>query len=497
MVPFLITLSIIMLVCVGAIRTFFHSDVRITTPTSLARDFAQKYNLPRALVTSASGSSSFILALALIVIWGYHRVFATLNNSDPVFAWTFNVIFGIVAAYFILAATERHYTIDGWVSPKVAVLVPLYNEDHHTASTMLNALLNQSQKPDEIHVVDDGSDDPYLNIRENFLANAKAAGVLATWVRTENHGKRHAQVTAFHNIHKAKVFVTVDSDSVLDFQAIKQICLPFRDSRVMSVAGVVLAWNNRVNWFARVTDMLFVTQQLIDRAAMSRLGSVLVNSGGLAAYRVEILGNNANLQQYLSERYLGARVQFSDDSLLTLFALKMGRTVHQRTAFTFTVMPETLGYHYRQQIRWMRGSFIRGIWRLRFLPILSWGFIRQLLGWLQLLVATYILAYFLLWRPIVESTAPPLEALIVPIVISYVYATRYLTVWRSDMNRREQWLVFLCAPFIAIWQLIFLRPLRFWGAITARHTQWGTREEVEIDMEGREPQALPSSQTPI
>ena len=122
---------------------------------------------------------------------------------------------------------------------------------------------------------------------------------------------------------------------------------------------------------------------------------------------------------------------------------------------------------------------------------------RQLFGWLQLLVATYILAYFLLWRPIVESTAPPLEALIVPIVISYVYATRYLTVWRSDMNRREQWLVFLCAPFIAIWQLIFLRPVRFWGAITARHTQWGTREEVEIDMEGREPQALPSSQTPI
>lgn len=168
--------------------------------------------------------------------------------------------------------------------------------------------------------------------------------------------------------------MTVDSDSFLDYEAIANICAPFHDGCVQSVAGVILALNNRKNFLARVTNLLFVTQQLTDRSAMSMLGSVLVNSGALASYRREVLDHN--ISAYLNEVYIGKHVEFSDDSMLTLFALMRGRTVQQPIAFAFAVMPEDRSHHYRQQIRWFRGSFIRDLWRVRFLPLVCWGFWR-------------------------------------------------------------------------------------------------------------------------
>ena len=99
----------------------------------------------------------------------------------------------------------------------------------------------------------------------------------------------------FRKIRDADLFVTVDSDSMLDAEALHEIVQPFSDPRVMSVAGVILAINNRENLLARVTDVIFVGQQLIDRSFMSRLGSVMVNSGGLAAYRRSILADNIDI----------------------------------------------------------------------------------------------------------------------------------------------------------------------------------------------------------
>ena len=92
-----------------------------------------------------------------------------------------------------------------------------------------------------------------------------------------------------------------------------------------------------------MTDVIFVGQQLIDRSFMSRLGSVMVNSGGLAAYRCSILAEN--IDTYLNESYLGRHVEFSDDSLLTLFALLHGRTVQQPSAFAFAWMPDRWSHH--------------------------------------------------------------------------------------------------------------------------------------------------------
>ena len=474
--------STCVIVAVLVVKVTFKPQTHLDTKRSLAKENSKATALPRALRVSSPMAVAFVVAMLGIFAWALRRIATTLagESFDIPLMWVFNGMFVLVGATLILAFTERQTVSEGTSDRTVAVLVPLYNEDPSIVLTMLRALFNQSKLPNEIHVVDDGSDQSdYADERSWFEQEARRHSIVVTWTRTANQGKRHAQVTAFKNIESAELFVTVDSDSVLDREAILQICHPFRDARIQSVAGIILALNSRTTFLARVTNLIFVSQQLTDRSSMSRLGSVMVNSGGLAAYRYSILADN--IKQYLSETYLGRRVEFSDDSFLTLLAMMKGRTVQQPSAFAFAYMPDKWGHHYRQQIRWFRGSFIRGLWRVRFMPIGSWAFLRQLIGWVLLGVSSMVFVYIILWRPLVDGVAIPPEAIFVPFLIGYAQNARYISIWRVDEPAITRYLtVLLLSPFATLWNIIFLRPMRIWGALSSRRMGWNTRERIEV-----------------
>ena len=210
----------------------------------------------------------------------------------------------------------------------------------------------------------------------------------------------------------------------------------------------------------------------------SQLGSVMVNSGGLAAYRCSILAEN--IDTYLNESYLGRHVEFSDDSLLTLFALLHGRTVQQPSAFAFAWMPDRWSHHYRQQERWFRGSFIRGLWRIRFLPVLSWGWWRQATGWMQIWLVISVFVYLLLWRPLVLGSGVPPTVVLVPLAIGLAQGSRYISVWRSDTTGPQRYASLLLSPVATLWSALILRPLRVWGMVTSAKMGWNTRQQVEV-----------------
>ena len=448
----------------------------VTTADEAQRS-ADATGLPRALM-GTSGPPPVILVTLVLVGWLFWRVLASWHHDlDRWAVWTFDVLFLLVAAQLMLACFEGR--VVGDEDFRVAVLIPLYNEDPDVVVRMLSALLHQSSPPAEIHVVDDGSTQgAYVAERDWFIRQAALAGIYASWQRTPNEGKRHAQVHGFRKIRDADLFVTVDSDSMLDAEALHEIVQPFSDPRVMSVAGVILAINNRENLLARVTDVIFVGQQLIDRSFMSQLGSVMVNSGGLAAYRCSILAEN--IDTYLNESYLGRHVEFSDDSLLTLFALLHGRTVQQPSAFAFAWMPDRWSHHYRQQERWFRGSFIRGLWRIRFLPVLSWGWWRQATGWMQIWLVISVFVYLLLWRPLVLGGGVPPTVVLVPLAIGLAQGSRYISVWRSDTTGPQRYASLLLSPVATLWSALILRPLRVWGMVTSAKMGWNTRQQVEV-----------------
>jgi hyaluronan synthase len=367
---------------------------------------------------------------------------------------------------------EQQHRLD---AAKLVVNVPVYNEDAEALRQCLASLLNQIRRPDMIYVVDDGSKIDYTEIREWFEAEAAPRGVEARWERQPNAGKRHAQGCTIANTPDADFYLTIDSDAMLCENSVQEGLKPFADPRVQSVAGVVLV-RNRVNPLTWFTDLWFVVGQLVDRSSMSSVGAVLVNSGALAFYRGELL--RENLDGYLNETFFERRIETSDDSLLTIYALAKGKAVQQPTAFSFTLMPEKYSHHRRQYLRWMRGAFIRSWWRFRYLPLKGWAYWLHFIGWVQMAMATVTFIVFFIYTPVVYPPIVP-YLLIIPVAVGYGQATRYFMVHRVGTPFHIQLLVYLAAPVLTLYCFFGLRFLRWYAMFTCLKTGWGTREEVE------------------
>lgn len=422
------------------------------------------------------------LAIGWIVweVWRFHT-----GNDVPI-----NLFY--VACGLIIAIQLSLSVFDGILNDaqyidnfRVIILIPVYNESAVSLEAGIASLFYQTRIPDAIYVVDDGSKDSssYDSVRKLLRNESRSRDIEAHWFKQRNQGKRVAHTTALQKIeHQPNtIIVTLDSDGILDPNAIEEGLRCFMDSEVQSVAGLVVAKNAQQNILSKIVDLLFVgMQQLIDRSSMSVLESVMVNSGGLAFYRKEVV-DAACEYGYTSEIFFGRQVGFSDDSYLTLFAMLMGKTIQQPTAIVFADMPVNLSHHVRQQMRWMRGSFIRSWWRIRFLPIHSWGFMRQVLGWVLMLANAAIIVYLFIINPIIYHELPSVRLLLVPVVIGYVEGIRYLSVQRSDMSVKQRMMIYAMAPLAIVWSSTVLRTLRIYGMLTCLRTGWGTRQKVEIE----------------
>jgi hyaluronan synthase len=445
------------------------------------------------VILSASTTRRRVLFGAALVLgacaaWSIRHVaslMATVNGQGSRFAVVYALAFLFLVWQTLLYSSERPYQVSSRKQRHldrlyVVVPVPVYNEDPDLLRRCLSTIIEQDRPPQMICVVDDGSKVDYSDIQHWLVGAAGRRKIAVRWERTENHGKRHAQGVVIASTPAAEVYVTIDSDAVLAPDAIHELLKPLATPQVMSVAGVVLAINNRRNLLTRFTDLWFVTGQLVDRSALSVMGSVLVNSGVLAAYRADLL--RRHLDGYLNETFFGRRIEFSDDSMLTLYALADGgRAVQQPSAFAFTAMPETLDHHIRQYLRWMRGAFIRSWWRFRYLPIRGYAYWGHLLGWLQMVLSTVIFWALFVVQPVVDRRILP-SLIAIPILIGYGQALRYLTFRRVDESVRSQLLTVAMAPAATLWAFFVLRPIRWYAMATCLRTGWGTRQDVEVGL---------------
>ncbi|MFK0096992.1 glycosyltransferase [Streptomyces sp. NPDC091040] len=416
-----------------------------------------------ALILSAYGLRTWLTARGI--------------SSDPAL-WAWAPLAALLLTQTVLYLLERPHRADAKGQERldglhVAVLMPVFNEDNGYLRAALSSLLAQTRRPDSVHIVDDGSELSHRVVRRWWMAAARDHGIPTSWHRTPNRGKRHAQVLAARQAPEADVHVTVDSDAQLAPDALHEVLQPLADPRVQAVAGLVLARNNRNGLLSRMTDLWYVTCQMVERSAQSPLGSVMVASGSLAAYRAELLTDHA--EGYLSETFMGRPVTFSDDSMLTLYALVRGRVVQQPTAVVFTAMPEEFGHHVRQYLRWMRGSSLRALWRVRYLPARHPALAAQLLRWFQQLATTAALVWLLALHLRPGPLPSPL-LMAVPLLLTAGQTLRYLVVRRSDQTLRSQLATWALTPLAMFWSWTVLRPLRWYGAATCWKTGWGTRQ---------------------
>jgi hyaluronan synthase len=426
-----------------------------------------------------------LIPVVTIGFWAFRHAIEVRAGHSGVLTDTGLLFMASVTWHLILAWTDRPFRATsrqqkGLDTLFVTVNVPIYNEDPQTLRRVAYSLFGQDRVPDRIQFVDDGStrfdySDVIAEIRS--LA-AFYPDIDCSWIRKPNGGKRSAQEITFSDGGQADIFVTVDSDSTLDRAAIREGLKPFADPNVASVAAIVVLSNARRNILTRLTELWLTSFQTFIRAAWSRLGCVLVNSGGLAFYRANIIRDA--LPAYMSETFFGQPVQFSDDSLLTLYARLSGRTVQQSSSFVFTEMPEKLSHHFRQQLRWMRGSFIRAWWRFKYLPILGFAYWEHLIMWITFALAVVLFGGLFIVEPVLSGHEPAAAGFALALVLTYATSCRFFMISRKDLRLRRQLLTFCFAPLGGLWIMLVLRPLRLYAMLTCRKTGWGTRAKVEV-----------------
>lgn len=466
-----------------------HPDdsARVAPEQGSGRPVTHRYDLPEVRIKSTR--PLLWIALFDVAALGVvrHVLFFFWYKNYVLLMCTWAAIFLLTSAQWFVSWRERPFKVtpQQWEKlnrMRVAVNIPVYNEDPALLDRALYALFTQTRLPDEVEVVDDGSAVDYSSVRR-YWRRYHPPGCRLTWVRQENQGKKHAQARTFRHTN-AEILVTLDSDTALDRRAIEEGLKPFADRRVQSVAGLEIAYNHHRNFLTRISGTRSLIWQLLSCSAQSVFGDVLVNRGTFALYRAPVIQDN--LDAYLYETFFGLPVHLGDDAALTLFARGRGRAVQQPTAIQLTMYPESLSHLLRQWIRWMRGSTIRTFWRIRYLRVLTWSWWFTVLSlWTFFASTAATLAAAILW----PSSRPYLVmSLLASAVSSYALAVRIFSVVRSDESWFARFFSFLLAPIVGLWVLLILRPLRFYGIFTCMRQGWVTRvKRVEVGIGSASP----------
>jgi hyaluronan synthase len=378
---------------------------------------------------------------------------------------------GCAALKMLLSACYQPARGKQFPQGRIALVIPVYNEDPELLRLCLESVRRQSCQADEIWVVDDGS----RSMECVELANELLAGDGRARVHRLSHnaGKRHAQEWALRRT-SAAIIVTVDSDTVLEDGALEALARPLADPRVQAVTSYVRVLNARTTLLTRLTALRYANAFLWERESYATAGAVLCCCGSLSAYRGDLIRDN--LDDYVNQVFLGRHVMYGDDRRLTNYGLLRGRVAIQATSIASTMVPERMGHYLRQQNRWNKSFFRESLWAVRRLSL------KRLAWWLTLVeLGTWIFSTVGLGAVLLALVAlgqlPAVASLQYLVLIAYVRSLRYLVC--EPQRSVHQISNFMLAPLYGVLHLCLLTPLRLYSLCTLRRGGWGTRNEVE------------------
>lgn len=238
--------------------------------------------------------------------------------------------------------------------PKVTVVVPAYNEGPHVMETLQSVAGSDYPKRKlQIIAVDDGSKDDTWQWM--VLAARRLEGRIELVRLPANKGKRHALYEGFRR-GNGHVFVTIDSDSIVERRTLRQLVAPFiSDPRCGAVAGNVRVTNRGEGLIPRMLDVFFTYSFDFVRAAQSRFNTVFCTPGALSAYRSGPV--MAVLDQWLEQKFMGEPAGIGEDRAMTNMIIKQGyHVLFQRDAVVYTKVPVAYKGLCKMYLRWARSN---------------------------------------------------------------------------------------------------------------------------------------------
>jgi cellulose synthase/poly-beta-1,6-N-acetylglucosamine synthase-like glycosyltransferase/spore germination protein YaaH/peptidoglycan/xylan/chitin deacetylase (PgdA/CDA1 family) len=237
-------------------------------------------------------------------------------------------------------------------TPKVAILIPAYNEEKVIKRT-IRAALASTYKNVRVIVIDDGSSDATLEVAHESFPDEEASGELLILTKA-NGGKAEALNFGLEHLTDEEIFVGIDADTVIAKGAIALLVPHFLNPKVGAIAGNAKV-GNRVNLWTRWQALEYITSQNFERRALNTLGAVSVVPGAIGGWRVSAVREAGG---YHTDTV-------AEDADLTMALLRRGyRVEYEDRALAYTEAPTNANGLMRQRFRWSFG-ILQAVWKHR------------------------------------------------------------------------------------------------------------------------------------
>jgi len=410
----------------------------------------------------------YLVAL-LVAIVAYKGVFFDTVRVDPWFGIYGLVVVTYIVSRFVLSLLYRKPR-DAGLEPTVAVVMPAFNEEEAIAASLRSLLaVDYPAAKLEVVAVDDGSTDGTLAALRQVADEHPRVRIIEF---AQNRGKRAAMAAGIRATD-AEIVAFVDSDSVLEPDAVRRIVQGFADPKVGALCGHADVLNARATWLTRMQSVRYFVAFRVVKAAESVFSCVTCCSGCFSAYRRAAI--MPRLEWWEEQSFLGRKSPFGDDRSLTNCALRDWRVRYVSDARAHTAVPETFQQFMRQQLRWKkswtRESLIvaRFIWRRH--PIAA---LTTYVGIVLPLLAPVVALRAIVWHPFAEGAGLPVIYLVGLYAMAVAYGLYYLV---ARPRYDSAWIYGIAFCFF---YLVFLVWQTYWAIATVRRGSWGTRPSTAL-----------------
>jgi hyaluronan synthase len=413
----------------------------------------------------ARGLSVVYLVVLLAAVVAYKGAFLQAVTVDPLFTAYGIVVSTYIVTRFLFSLFYRR-TKDAGLEPRVAIVMPGFNEEEAIADSLRSLLaLDYPAAKLEIVAVNDGSTDGTLQAMREVAG--EAAGRVHVIDLGTNQGKRAAMAAGIRAT-EADIIAFVDSDSVLEPDALRILVQSFAHPKVGAVCGHADVLNVRETWLTRMQAVRYFVAFRVVKAAESVFSAVTCCSGCFSAYRREAI--LPHLEWWEHQSFLGRPSTFGDDRSLTNCVLRDWKVRYEARAVSHTLVPTTFKQFMVQQLRWKRSwtreSLIVStfIWRKHPIAALS-----VYIGMVLPLVAPIVAIRTVVYLPLVDGAGLPAVYLLGVYAMAVAYGLYYII---AKPRYDGLWIYGVVFCFF---YLFFLLWQTYWAILTARSSSWGTR----------------------
>jgi peptidoglycan-N-acetylglucosamine deacetylase len=283
---------------------------------------------------------AFVDSIAFFV-WGFfnHFVIGIFFVGDILMSARL-IIIGVFAIIDRLRTRKNFAGPD--YAPRVAVLIPAYNEEKVIVRTIRSVMMS-NYKNLRIIVIDDGSKDKTYQTAIDAYPADIASGRLEVMTKP-NGGKADALNYALNHTDE-EIYIGIDADGVIAHDAITNLVPHFANPKIGAVAGNAKV-GNRVNLWTRWQALEYITSQNFERRALDLFDVVMVVPGAIGAWRTSaVKAGNCYHTNTVAE-----------DADLTMNLLEQGYSViYEDRALAFTEAPVDMDGLMRQRFRWSFG----------------------------------------------------------------------------------------------------------------------------------------------